>query len=79
MKASKSHEILAVVLALGGALLLGFVYYPILNPVQYRLTPGPEIALWQRYVLGTLATILMFTMAWYFNSKAGQMKRTDHK
>lgn len=66
-------------LALCGVLALGFVYYPILNPHQYRLTPGPEISPTVRYLIGTPAALLVLWAGLYFNGKAMRLKRDKQK
>jgi hypothetical protein len=78
MKASL-YSILGVTLALSGVIALGFVYYPILNPVQFSLTPGPEISPTIRYLIGTPAALLVLLAGWYFNVKAMRLKRDKQK
>ncbi len=71
------YEIMATVLALGGAVALGIVYFPILNPVQFRLTFGQESAPLSRYFFGIPASLLILGAAWYFNRKATRLKREE--
>ncbi|MGI8977664.1 MAG: hypothetical protein ACR2FY_00410 [Pirellulaceae bacterium] len=75
MKTSTHYEVLASILAVCGAIALVFVYYPLLNPVQFRLTPGPEIEPSVRYFFGTPAALLILAAAWHFNCKAIAGKR----
>lgn len=75
MKRSTLCEILAWLLAWGGALALGFVYYPFLNPIQFKLSPGPVIEPAIRYFLGTPLALVILLMAWYFNNKSTALKR----
>ncbi len=77
MKSSKTYELSAILSTLSGVLLLGFLCYPLLNPVQYSLTPGLQIAPWQRYVLGPVITILLLAAGCYCNVKARQINGTD--
>ncbi len=69
------YSIFAATLALSGVIALGFVYYPLLNPVQFSLTPGPEISPTLRYLIGTPTALLVLLAGWYFNVKAMRLKR----
>jgi hypothetical protein len=43
-------ESLASVLALGGALMLGITFFPILNPTQYKMNVSADPAPLSRYL-----------------------------
>jgi hypothetical protein len=71
---TKPYEILAAVLAMFGAVLLVFTYYPFINPIQYGLDNGNESAPLSRYILGTPVSFLMLSGGWLCNRKARKMK-----
>jgi hypothetical protein len=75
MKKSLSCEILAAVTAMVGVVLLVFTYYPIINPIQYRIDNHRETAPVSRFILGTPVSLLMLSGAWYFNRKTQKLKR----
>jgi hypothetical protein len=53
------------------------VYFPVLNPGFWRNISNQEGAPVSRYILGTLASLLIFSGAWYFNCKARTLKREE--
>jgi len=75
MQKSFPYEIVAVVLALLGAFLLVAVYYPVINPGQFKLDSHQEDAPLSRYILGTPISLLILSASWYFNRKAQRLKR----
>ena len=77
MKKSMSYEVLATVSAMIGAVLLVFTYYPIINPIQYRIDNHRETAPMIRFLLGTPISLLILSVTWYFNRKAQTLKRDD--
>jgi hypothetical protein len=64
-------------LAMVGAILLVFTYYPNINPIQYRIDNHRETAPISRYILGTPASLLILSGAWYFNRKTQKLKRDE--
>jgi len=58
-----------------GALLLVWVYFPIINPIQYSLDSHQETASLSRYILGTPISVLILSVAWYFNREALKLKQ----
>jgi glycerol uptake facilitator-like aquaporin len=77
MKKSIPYEIVAAVSAMLGAVLLVFVYYPVINPIRYRIDSHHETAPLSRYILGTPVSLLILSGAWYFNRKAQRRKRDE--
>jgi hypothetical protein len=79
MKKSVLYEIAAVTLMMVGAVLLVFVFYPNINPTQYRLDNHRENAPISRYLVGTPVSILILIIAWCFNRRAANLRkeRTD--
>ena len=77
MRRSIPYEILATVLALSGAFILAAVYYPVLNPIQFRLDTRQESAPLSRYILGTPISLLVLWVSWYFNRKAQRLKQEE--
>ena len=77
MKKSVPYEIVAATMMMLGAVLLVFVYYPNINPVQYRFDSHQESAPMSRYIIGTPVSLLVLLVAWYFNRKARKLKRDE--
>jgi ABC-type nickel/cobalt efflux system permease component RcnA len=77
MKKSGPYEFVAAVLAVLGALLLVAVYFPVLNPAQWSIDSQQEGAPLSRYLLGTTASMLVLSGAWYFNRKAAKLRREE--
>lgn len=77
MKKSAPYETVAAISAMLGAILLVFTYYPVINPIQYRLDNDKESASPSRYIFGTPASILILSGSWFFNLKARRLKRDE--
>ena len=77
MKKSVRFEILAATSMMVGAVLLVFVFYPNINPIQYRIDNHQQAAPMSRYILGTPISFLILAGAWYFNRKAQKLKRDE--
>jgi predicted Co/Zn/Cd cation transporter (cation efflux family) len=77
MKKSIPYELVAATLMMVGAVLLVFVFYPYINPVQYRIDNHRETAPMSRYIFGTPVSVLILRAAWYFNRKARRLKRDE--
>ena len=77
MKKSVPYEIIAATLMMLGAVLLVWVYYPNINPIQYRIDSHQERPPMSRYVCGTPVSLLILVGAWYFNRKARRFKRDE--
>jgi hypothetical protein len=77
MKKSIPYEILAMTSAMVGAVLLVFTYYPVINPIQYRIDNHRETAPVSRYILGTPVSLLILSGAWYLNRKTQKLKRDE--
>ncbi|MDB6067987.1 MAG: hypothetical protein JWR26_4195 [Pedosphaera sp.] len=77
MKKSIPYEIIAAVSAMLGAVLLVFVYYPIINPIQFGIDNHQGTAPLARYILGTPVSLLILSGGWYFNRKAQKLKRDE--
>jgi len=71
---SAKYELVAAVVATLGAILLVFIYYPGVNPMQFRLDNHGTPASLSRYIVGTPVSILILAVAWYFNGKAQKLK-----
>jgi len=74
MKKTMLFEILAVVLAMTGAILLVLTYYPIINPIQYRIDSHGETVQATRLLVGTAISLMILSGAWYFNRKTRKLK-----
>lgn len=74
MKKYLQYEIVAAILMMFGAVLLVAVYFPLINPIQYRLDSHQEAAPLSRYILGTPVALLILWSAWHFNRKARGLK-----
>jgi hypothetical protein len=82
MRKSLPYEILAAISAIVGAGLLVAIYFPILNPGQYRIEAHHEVPSVGYYIIATPFPLLILGAAWYWNRKAQRMKRDendDHK
>jgi heme/copper-type cytochrome/quinol oxidase subunit 2 len=77
MKKTIQHKILAMALAIVGAVLLAFTYCPVTNPIQLRIDDGLVTMPMRRYIIGTLVSLLILSVAWYFNHKAQKLKRGE--
>jgi hypothetical protein len=77
MKKSVLYEILAITLMMVGAVLLVTVYYPNINPVQYRIDNHNEPASLGRYIIGTPISLLILSGSLYFNGLARKLKRDE--
>jgi hypothetical protein len=74
MKKTMLFKILAVLLAMSGAILLVFTYYPIINPIQYRIDSHGETAQARRLLVGTAISLMILSGGWYFNRKTRKLK-----
>jgi predicted Co/Zn/Cd cation transporter (cation efflux family) len=74
MKKTMLFKILAVLLAMSGAILLVFTYYPIINPIQYRIDSHGETVQARRLLVGTPVSLMILSGAWYFNRKTRKLK-----
>ena len=74
MKKTMLYEIFAVVLAMTGAILLVFTYYPIINPIQYRIDSHGETVQATRLLVGTAISLMILSGNWYFNRKTRKLK-----
>ena len=82
MRKSLPYEILAAISAIVGAFILVAVYYPLLNPVQFKIDSHQESPSVWHYIFATPIPLLILAASWYFNRKAQRMKRDendDHK
>jgi hypothetical protein len=77
MQKSIPYEILAMTSAMVGTVLLVCTYYPVINPIQYRIDNHSETAPMIRYILGTPVSLLILSGAWYFNRKTQKLKRDE--
>jgi hypothetical protein len=77
MKKFVPYEIVAAIMMMFGAVLLVAVYFPVINPEQYRLESHQETASLSRYIVGTPISFLILGGAWYFNRKARRLKRDE--
>jgi hypothetical protein len=77
MKKSVPFEVLAATLMMVGVLLLIVVYYPSINPTQYKIDNHQEAAPMSRYIFGTPISFLILAGAWYFNRKAQKLKKDE--
>ena len=82
MRKSLPYEILAAISAIAGAGILVAIYFPILNPGQYRIEAHRELPSVGYYIFATPFPLVILGAAWYWNRKAQRMKRDendDHK
>jgi hypothetical protein len=82
MRKSLPYEILAAISAIVGAGLLVAIYFPILNPGQYRIEAHRELPSVGYYIFATPFPLVILGAAWYWNRKAQRMRRDendDHK
>ncbi|MCB9913455.1 MAG: hypothetical protein H7A46_21475 [Verrucomicrobiales bacterium] len=77
MTKSVPYEVVAVTFMIIGAFLLVATYYPVLNPIQYRIGSHQETAPLSRYLFGTPLSLLILVAAFYFNRRAKRLKRTE--
>ncbi|HWY74569.1 MAG TPA: hypothetical protein VN281_03075 [Verrucomicrobiae bacterium] len=77
MKKSLLYEILAAVTAMVGVVLLVFTDYPIINPIQYGIDNHRETAPVSRFILGIPVSLVILSVAWYFNRRAQKLKRNE--
>jgi hypothetical protein len=78
MKKSIPYEILTALTGVAGAILLVFTYYPIINPMQYRIDNDRETAPVGRFIIGTPVSLLILSGAWYFNRKTQKLKQAEY-
>jgi hypothetical protein len=78
MKKSIPYEILTALTGMAGAILLVFTYYPIINPMQYRIDNDRETAPVSRFIIGTPVSLLILSGAWYFNRKTQNLKQAEN-
>jgi hypothetical protein len=71
MKKNMLYEILAVVLAMTGAILLVFTYYPIINPIQYRIDSHGETVQATRLLVGTAISLMIYQEAGILTARHG--------
>ncbi len=78
-------EFLACVFALGGALAVGFVLFPLLNPIQYRVAilggnvRGNELASLFHYLISVPVAVVLLWSAFRFNREAARIKLEENK
>jgi hypothetical protein len=77
MRKSLPYEIIAAVSAIVGAGILVAVYFPLLNPGQYRIETHQEMPSVVYYIVATPIPLLILGAAWYCNRKAQRMKRDE--
>jgi uncharacterized membrane protein YidH (DUF202 family) len=77
MKKTVPYEAIAAIMMIFGAFLLVAVYFPVINPGQYRLESHQEAVPLSRYIIGTPISLLILGGAWHFNRKAQRMKRDE--
>ena len=77
MKKTVSYEIVAAIMMMLGAVLLVAVYYPVINPIQYRIDSHQDTAPLSRYIFGTPISLLILWGAWHFNRMARRLKRDE--
>ena len=75
MRKSLPYEILAAISAIVGAVVLVVIYFPILNPGQYRIETLHEVPSVAYYIIATPFPLLILGAAWYWNRKAQRMRR----
>jgi hypothetical protein len=73
-----------VLLMMLGAVLLVYVYLPLINPPLYRIdSQRDRIASQQktapigRYICGTPASLVILRGAWHFNRRAQRVKQEE--
>jgi hypothetical protein len=79
MRKSLSYEIIAAVSAMLGVLILVAVYYPLLNPIQYRIDSHEDPPSVGYYMVMTPIPLAVLWASWKFNRKAQQLKREEKK
>jgi uncharacterized membrane protein YedE/YeeE len=79
VKKSLPYEIIAVVLAMIGAIILVSVYYPLLNPVQFKIDSHQDTPSVGYFIFATPIPLLILSASWYFNRKAQHIKREAAK
>lgn len=75
MKKSLPYEIIAVLLAIFGVLLLVSVYMPLINPVQTKLDTHKDLPPLSYYFIFTPIPLAVLLASWYFNQKARRLKK----
>jgi len=78
MRKSLPYEIIAAVSAVVGAFILVAIYYPLLNPVQFKIDSHQESPSVWYYIFATPFPLVILAASWYFNRKAQRMKRDEH-
>lgn len=78
MKKSIPYEILTALTGVAGAILLVFTYYPIINPMQYRIDNDRETAPVSRFIIGTPVSLLILSAAWYFNRMTQKLRQAEY-
>jgi hypothetical protein len=79
MKKNVPYEAIAAIMMIFGAFLIVAVYFPVINPGQYRLESHQETAPLSRYIIGTPISLLILGGAWHFNRKARRMKQDENE
>jgi hypothetical protein len=79
VKKSLPYEIIAAVLAMIGAFILVTVYYPPLNPVQFKIDSHQSTPPVSHFIFVTPIPLLILSASWYFNCKAQRLKREEIK
>jgi hypothetical protein len=76
VKTHRLYEAAAALATLTGVIVLVAVYFPILNPGFYEISLHHQsLPSTIRYFLGTPVALLILVAGWYFNRKAGQLKK----
>jgi len=79
VKKSLSYEIIAAVLAMTGAIILVFFYYPLLNPIQFKIDSHEDTPSIGYYIFVTPIPLLILFAVWRFNCKAQRIKKAGAK
>lgn len=77
MRKSLPYEIIAAVSAMLGALVLVSVYYPVLNPIQYKIDSHEDLPSVGHYIIMTPIPLAILWVSWKLNRKAQQLKQEE--
>lgn len=77
MKKSLPYEIAAAVMALVGAGILVAVYFPLLNPGQYKIETGHVGEPISHYALLTPIPVVILVVSWRLNRKSQALKQAQ--
>jgi glycerol uptake facilitator-like aquaporin len=77
MRKSLPYEIIAAASAMLGALILVWVYYPILNPIQYSIDSHQDLPSISYYIVMTPIPLAILWASSHFNKKAQQLKQDE--